>query len=198
VAFSLAMTEAGRKRCQGSVFFLLIAHSLVIIAPVPFVGGVERMKSGFIGAIICIAVFSCVGVSVAPANDGSAGITFLHLRATADGFELIDAKTVNGSLRSGRYDSARPGLHVEVRSADDHLLFRDVYPDPTINRLEYEDPEHPGKILAKEITKQEFTIRVPYFAEGRTVHFYRRLGGAVTKSNQPLLIHQGQVSLPPK
>ena len=147
---------------------------------------------------ICSVLLASGEVGVGSKPDGSSGITFLHLRATADGFELIEAKTVNGSLRTRRYDSARPGLHVEVRSLDDRVLFRDVYPEPTVTRLEYEDPEQPGKIRAKEITNQEFTIRVPYFAEARTVHFYRRLEGRVSGSNRPLLIHQGQVTLPPK
>jgi hypothetical protein len=155
---------------------------LVVIAAVIVFGGL--LASAEVGA--------------ASRSDGSAGITFLHLRATADGFELIEAKTVNGSLRTRRYDAAKPGLHVEVRSADDRVLFRDVHPEPTVTRLEYEDPEHPGKIRAKEITNQEFTIRVPYFAEARSVHFYRRLEGRLSGSNRPLLIHQGQVTLPPK
>ena len=137
-------------------------------------------------------------VEAGSGSAGSTGITFLHLRTTTDGFELIEARTVEGSLRTERYDSAKPGLHVEVRSADDRILFRGVYPEPTIKRLEYEDPADPGKIRAKEITNQEFTIRVPNFTEARTVHFYRRLEGRLSGSNQPVLIHQGQVTLPSK
>jgi len=147
---------------------------------------------------VCSALLASAEVRAGSGPDGSTGITFLHLRVIADGFELIEAKTVNGSLRTRRYDSAKPGLHVEVRGADDRVLFRDVYPEPTVTRLEYEDPEHPGKIRAKEVTNQEFTIRVPSFGEARTVHFYRRLEGRVSGSNTPLLIHQGQVTLPPK
>jgi hypothetical protein len=149
-------------------------------------------------AVICSALLATAELDAGLRPDGSAGITFLHLRATATGFELVEARTVNGSLRAGRYDSAKPGLHVELRGADDRVLFRGVYPEPTVTRLEYEDPEHPGKIRAKEITNQEFTIRVPDFAEARTVHFYRRLEGRVSASSRPLLIHQGQVTLPPK
>jgi hypothetical protein len=137
-------------------------------------------------------------VGAGSSSDRISGITFLHLRATATGFELVEARTVNGSLRTRRYDAAKPGLHVEVRSAGDRVLFQDVYPDPTVRRLEYEDPEHPGKIRPKEIPNQEFTIRVPAFAEARTVHFYRRLEGRVSGSNRPLLIKQGEVTLPPK
>jgi hypothetical protein len=147
-------------------------------------------------AVCSVLLAGEVGAGSSP--DGSSGITFLHLRATATGFELVEARTVNGSLRTKRYDAARPGLHVEVRSADDRVLFRDIYPDPTVRRLEYEDPEHPGKIRAKEISNEEFTIRVPDFSEARTVHFYRRLEGRVSGSNRPLLIQQGQVTLPRK
>jgi hypothetical protein len=149
-------------------------------------------------ALFCGALISTEQIRGAPSSGDSTGITFLHLRATANGFELVEAKTVNGSLRSRRYDSAKSGLHVEIRSADDRVLFREVYPEPAVRRLEYEDPEHPGKIRAKEVPNQEFTIRVPNFTEGRTVHFYRRLDGRAGGSNRPLLIHQGQVSLPPK
>ena len=149
-------------------------------------------------AVICSALLVTAQLGAGKNQEGSSGITFLHLRATATGFELVEARTVNGLLRGRRYDAAKLGLHLEVRSADNRVLFRDVYPDPTVTRLEYEDPDHPGKIRAKEVTKQEFTIRVPYFAEARTVHFYRRLEGRLSGNNRPLLIHQGQVSLPPK
>jgi hypothetical protein len=120
---------------------------------------------------VCSILLASAEVGIGSRPHGSSGITFLHLRVTADGFQLIEAKTVNGSLRTRRYDSAKPGLHVEVRGADDRVLFRDVYSEPTVTRLEYEDPEHPGKLRAKEIINQEFTIRVPYFAEARTLHF---------------------------
>ncbi len=156
------------------------------------------MKESWYLVVAVCGVLLASGVGAGSSPDRSSGITFLHLRATATGFELVDARTVNGSLRTRRYDAAKPGLHVEVRSADDRVLFRDVYPDPTVRRLEYEDPEHPGKIRAKEIPNQEFTIRVPDFAEARTVHFYRRLEGRVSGSDRPLLIRQGEVTLPPK
>jgi hypothetical protein len=151
-----------------------------------------------LAALLCGALTSTEPIQAAAGSDESAGITFLHLRATADGFELVEAKTVNGSLRARRYDSAKSGLHVELRSADGRVLFREVYPEPTITHLEYEDPQHPGKIRVKEIAPTpEFTIRVPYFAEARTAHFYRRLEGAGI-SKKPILIQQGQITLPSK
>jgi hypothetical protein len=182
---------------------LFLVKSLVIIhnrSAVGFLRTLEKkMKQPWrFVAVVCSALLASAALGTGSTEAGSKGITFLHLRATADGFELVEAKTVDGSLRVRRYDSAKTGLHVEVRSADDRVLFRDVHPDPTVTRLEYEDPEHPGKIRAKEITNQEFTIRVPYFADARIVHFYRRLEGRVSGSNRPLLIHQGQVTLPSK
>src|SRR2546430_2020894 len=106
----------------------------------------EMKKPWRFAAVLCSALLGAAEVGTGSIQQGSAGITFLHLRATADGFELVEARTVDGSLRIRRYDSARLGLHVEVRSADGRVLFRDVYPEPTVTRLEYEDPEHPGKI----------------------------------------------------
>jgi hypothetical protein len=67
---------------------------------------------------VCSILLASAEVGIGSRPDGSSGITFLHLRVTADGFELIEVKTVNGSLRTRRYDSAKPGLHVEVRGAD--------------------------------------------------------------------------------
>ena len=151
-----------------------------------------------LAALLCGALISTEHIRAAPGSDRSAGITFLHLRTTADGFDLVEAKTVNGSLRARRYDSAKPGLHVELRDADNRVLFQDVYPEPTVTRLEYEDPQHPGKIRVKEIAPTaEFTVRVPYFAEARTAHFYRRFEESGT-GRKPILIHQGQVILSPK
>jgi hypothetical protein len=159
-----------------------------------------KRHSAFISVVICAGLVATAELGAAAAPDQSVGITFLHLRTTADGFELVEAKTVNGSLRARRYDSAKPGLHVELRSADDRVLFRDVYPEPTVTRLEYEDPQHPGKIRVKEIAPTaEFTIRVPYIAEARTAHFYRRLQASIAGAGRmPILIRQGQVTLPPK
>ena len=181
-------------------FFLFESRRFDIIGlRVPIFRTVAKVKKHWsIAVVVCSAVLARAELSAGSNPDGSNGITFLHLRASATGFELVEAKTVNGSLRTIHYDSAKTGLHVEVRNGDNRVLFRDVCAEPTIRRLEYEDPEHPGKIRAKEVTNQEFTIRVPSFSEARTVHFYRRLEGRVSGSNTPLLIHQGQVTLPPK
>jgi len=155
-------------------------------------------KYWLFGVAICTALLLTVQSRAGSQPERSAGITFLHLRATATGFELVEARTVNGSLRIRRYDPAKPGLHVEVRTADNRVLFREVYPEPTVSRLEYEDPEHPGKIRTQAVAvpSEEFTIRVPYFSDGRTVHFYRHVEGGVSGTNAPLLIHQGEVKLP--
>ena len=71
---------------------------------------------------VCSALLASE-VGAGSTADGGYGITFLHLRATATGFELVEARTVNGSWRPRRYDSKKPGLHVEVRSADDGFSF---------------------------------------------------------------------------
>lgn len=134
-----------------------------------------------------------------PAHDD--GIIFLHLRATPTGFELIDAKTVKGTLRIRRYNPEQSGLHIELRSVDNQVLFQNVYPDPIVTRLEYEDPSVPGKIVAKPITppSSEFTIRIPYFANAKVARFYRPIptkGGVTGRGTRPALIYLGEVPVP--
>jgi len=140
------------------------------------------------------------------ANNGRAqtdppGITFLHLRATADHFELIDAKTVPGSLRSVRYDREAHGLHVEVLSKDNRTLFQTVCAEPTVRRLEYEDPSQPGRIVMKLVPSipGDFTIRIPYSNEARMLRFYRHSSvatGVTLVGSKPTLVFQGQLRLP--
>ena len=130
-------------------------------------------------------------------------ILFLHVRAIADRFELVDAKVTSGQLKALKYDSTRKGVHFElIADTDSEVLFRDVCPEPTIRRLEYEDPSHPGNIIAKQIVyaAAEFTIRVPYFAKARRVRFYRPLAGSSPPGlteRKSMLSLAGEIVLPP-
>jgi hypothetical protein len=151
-----------------------------------------------------VAVAASIGDAVAQRHSAESDpprIIFLHLRATNNGFELIDAKTVPGLLKVSRYDSNRDGLHFEVSSNSNQVLFQDVCPEPTVRRLEYEDPDHPGRIIEKQVTSisTEFTIRVPYFPEARTLRFYRpsSIALSVTPPDaKSKLVLQGEVTLP--
>lgn len=144
-------------------------------------------------------------LALAPLRDGyaepdSPQIVFLHLRATETGFELLDAQSAPGLLRVPHYESKLAGLHFEVRGRAQQVLFQDVCPEPTIRRLEYEDPDRPGHILTKQVaaSNTEFTIRVPYFADAQTIRFYRHstvAAGVSQPDSTPQLIAAGEVTL---
>ncbi|MFA5834515.1 MAG: hypothetical protein WDA22_13640 [Bacteroidota bacterium] len=72
-------------------------------------------------------------------------------------------------------ENDQPGIFFEVLSQNGSLLFKNNLKDPSIQHLEYEDPENPGRLLSKDIRQNdvEFTIRIPYKWEMSRVEFYR-------------------------
>jgi hypothetical protein len=129
-------------------------------------------------------------------------IVFLHLRASPRGFEVIDTKIASGSLKSSPYEPGKEGLHFQLLGgANGPVLFQNICPEPTVRRLEYEDPNSPGRLIAKQVISEtaEFTIRVPYVAGTQKLRFYRSAGndavGVMAGPKRRELIVAGEVNL---
>lgn len=118
------------------------------------------------------ASWVCLG---ADANN-DARIVFLRVRLKADAITLVKATTQPGTLKAPRSPGTKREIQFDLVSNSGAALWSGAMDDPSIERLEYEDPDHPGQIKVKEIKRSEveFTVRVPWKKEARQVAFYRR------------------------
>jgi hypothetical protein len=128
-------------------------------------------------------------------------ILFLHLRLTNGVVHLIASTTVPGRLKPA-IATEKPGdLYLELVSTNSLTVWSGVVSDPLVRRYEYEDPEHPGQLKAKEVKldQAEFTVRVPGRTEARQLNIYR-LEPPATQSgmaaSRPTRTLMGTIQLP--
>jgi hypothetical protein len=121
-----------------------------------------------------VLLFVCCAV-----HAQSEGILFLHLRMTNGQLVLVEQKKTPGVLKRARGAEPGHGLQVELQSADGNTLWSQTIADPTTRRVEFPDPNEPGKLRAREIilTNAEFTVRVPFHSRARTAVLSRRTAG---------------------
>jgi hypothetical protein len=133
--------------------------------------------------------------SPAPAGEH---ILFLHLRRGPEGVTLLDKTIRAGHLKALPANGA---FQFEVVNGDGAVLQSGAMRDPAVKRLEYEDPEHPGQLLAREVNADsaEFTIRIPANSAARAVRFYLKKappeGKFAARASREFL---GEVALAPK
>ena len=108
------------------------------------------------------------------------GIWFLHLRLTNNQVVLVNQKKTPGSLKTPRGAATARPLRIDLQSGDGSVLWTQTIDDPAIRRIEYEDPQEPGKMRAREVTltNVEFTVRVPYRQQARRAVVSRRSAAA--------------------
>jgi hypothetical protein len=119
-----------------------------------------------------IAMLSLSGFVPGLAEDAPQ-ILFLTLKLEKDQVSLIRSATAPGTLKPSV--THPQGLEMELTSGAGQLLWRQSVTDPSIQRLEYEDPDHPGRIVMKvvQLTNVEFTVRVPALTNAQRLHFYQ-------------------------
>ena len=119
------------------------------------------------GLVLTIGLAEQVFAQVDPAR-----IAFLHLKMDSNQVTLLSASVSPGVLK--RFPEYRAAMDLEVATASGQVLWTNHVANPLIRRLEFEDPEHPGVILSREVqlTNAEFTIRVPALPGAHHVNFY--------------------------
>ena len=127
-------------------------------------------------------------------------ILFLHLRVKNQAVSLMGSVTRPGVLKPPR-DAAPGDLHYELSSASSKPLWKAAVADPTILRLEYEDPPGSGNLKRKTVVlnETEFTVRVPVVPEARRVDFYKlEPAGAPNAKGERAMTRRalGNLSLP--
>ena len=92
-------------------------------------------------------------------------------------------------------------MYFEAADKDGKVVYQGSFDDPLVKRLEYEDPDNPGKL--KSITvfldKAELTVRVPGDMNIENVSFYRLSTGSdiAAKKEMGRLIGTVPVTLRP-
>lgn len=120
------------------------------------------------------------GTTWLSAQETSSKIFFLHLRLESNQVSLVSASIAPGTLK--RFSPPSASLELEVATAAGQVLWTNAVADPSIRHLEYEDPQHPGEIISREVqlTNTEFTVRIPGFINAHHVNFYRSQSTAAT------------------
>lgn len=122
------------------------------------------------------------GANLVFAQESSPKIIFLHLKLDSNQVSLVSASVSPGTLK--RVSEHQPALDLEVATSVGQVLWTNNVANPSLRHLEFEDPDHPGEILSKEVqlTNTEFTVRIPVFREAHHVNFYRSESSAGTNA----------------
>lgn len=153
------------------------------------------LRFAFLTAVVVIALS---GASVANAQTQSdAQIVFLHLRMKNDTLTLVKSALRPGLVKQRRLVEKPGGIYYEVISASGKSLWQCVAADPSQQRLEYEDPDHPGQLksIHVESNEVEFTLRIPFKPEMRRLELYR-MTPAAPDSYRPKVVRQLIGSIP--
>lgn len=123
-------------------------------------------------------------------------ILFLHLRREAGAVTLLSATTRPGHLKPQLHKGP---LQFEMIDRDGSILQAGEIKDPAVERLEYEDPNEPGRVrtLEQRHENAEFTLRVPFRSAARTVRFFLKEPSPPGKiSAQAQRTSLGEINLP--
>jgi hypothetical protein len=102
-------------------------------------------------------------------------ILFLRLRFHNNSITLVQSNVRPGVLKQSADFLKSGGIEYQCQTAAGQLLLSSLMNDPSIQRYEFEDPEHPRTLRMKEVklTDVEFTLRIPFKEDIRRVEFFR-------------------------
>ncbi len=124
--------------------------------------------------LIALAL-SLIGFRTATAQPEQDKFFFLTFRLKAGVVTLVKSQVMPGTLKPQRDSTRAVALRFVLEKAEDQPLWSRRVDDPSVQRLEYEDPDHPGEIRSKvvQLDDVEFIVRAPYRKEVRHVAIYR-------------------------
>lgn len=127
-------------------------------------------------------------------------ILFLHLKLKDDAITLVGSSVKPGRLKTPFAPDKKGQVHLELTSTNGTVLWSDVIADPTVQRLEYKDPDHPGALKTKQVkvAETEFTLRLPFHKDAKQLKLHSLEKPAnradAVKRTKKLL---GSVAIPP-
>lgn len=88
---------------------------------------------------------------------------FLTLRVKDGVVTLDQAKVVKGALKPQADSRDAERLQLSLEHADGRVAWNLEIDDPSVQRYEYEDPEHPGQLKSKlvRVDDVQFIVRTP-------------------------------------
>ena len=128
-------------------------------------------------SVVCLALWlaSCVSVRVW-GQDTTNQFLFLRLRLKAGEITLVDSSLVNGTLKPQRDSEELESLVVSLEATTGEERWSLAIADPSLQRLEYEDPDQPGTLRSKSVKVDdvEFVVRAPLTPGVRQVAVFRK------------------------
>lgn len=123
--------------------------------------------------VALLALIGVVTTSLAQENVPADKILFLHCKWKDGNISLVKAQIRPGTLKTR--PAPRGDIAVEIRAGENSSLWSTLIEEPGWQRLEYEDPAHPGQLQHKEVrlTETEFVVRVPYLPGAKRIAFSR-------------------------
>jgi len=142
------------------------------------------LRFAFLLALMAMALPGASAVNAQPQSE--AQIVFLHLRMKSDTLALVKSALRPGRVKQRRLVEKSGGIYYEVISASGKSLWQGVTDDPSQQRLEYEDPDHPGELKIKyvELNEAEFTLRIPFKPAMHRLELYRIAPAAPVSGRQ--------------
>ena len=146
------------------------------------------MKILNIFILLFLLFFSCALIND-PLNAQSANhteILFLHFNIKGEHIELVESTVVPGKVKNHKVDIDNELFTYEVFSSSGQSLWMGAFTDPLIERVEYEDPEKPGRIKMEYAVLETayFVIRVPNTPDSRRISFYKRSDDKMDKKSR--------------
>jgi hypothetical protein len=101
---------------------------------------------------------------------------FLTLRLKNGTVTLEKAQTVAGTLKPQLNSTDERPLLITLEQTKDIAQWSLAIEDPSVQRLEYEDPEHPGMLKSKLVVIEdiEFIVRTPLITGVRHLAVHRK------------------------
>ena len=139
-----------------------------------------------------VLLIAAVAIALPAANAQSqseAQIVFLHVRMKNDTLTLVKSALRPGLVKQRRLVEKAGGIYYEVLSSSGKSLSQGVTADPSQQRLEYEDPDHPGQLksIHLELKEAEFTLRIPFKPEMHRLELYRMAPAAPASGRQKVV-----------
>ena len=152
-----------------------------------------RIFSAFLGLLLLL--------TAARAEDEPKQFLFLTLRLRGNVVTLEKARVVQGTLKPQKDSTDEDPVIIALEEVEGKERWTIAINDPSIERLEYEDPQQPGVIKSTVVHNDdvEFIARVPLMADIHHVAVFRRqkqapVGNAVAKAVSRKLL--GRMELP--
>ncbi|MDB6027818.1 MAG: hypothetical protein JWM68_4041 [Verrucomicrobiales bacterium] len=133
----------------------------------------NRILRLFLGLLLMLMICSPGALR---ADAGTNQFLFLTIQIKGGVLTMQKASVVAGSLKPQQDSKDAEALVVALEDAEGKDRWSLAMEDPTIQRLEYEDPQHPGviKSTVTHLDDVEFIARVPLMIGVRHVAIYRK------------------------